>query len=92
MTRVAFLLPAEEEMTEAARFYESRAENLGAIFLSRVEKAIQEISENPMACPVIRAEIRRKLVVRFPYGVLYRIDPDEIVIIGIMHLRRRPNY
>jgi hypothetical protein len=69
MKRVIFLRPAEEEMTEAAAFYASRAEHLGSLFLFRIAVAVRQIGRNPQACPVIRTDIRRKLVAQFPYGV-----------------------
>ena len=92
MKRLTFLLPAEQEMTEAAAYYEARADGLGKTFLDRVQSAVQALVENPAACPFIRGPVRRKLVARFPYGVLYRDDPDEIVILAVMHLRRQPDY
>lgn len=92
MKPTIFLDPAETEMLEAARFYESNAEGLGLEFLSEVQKALHDISSNPVAYPIIEKEIRRRHVYRFPYGVLYREDPDQIVIIAVMHLHRRPGY
>ncbi len=43
-----------------------------------------------MLWPVVEGELRRRLVRRFPFGVLYRSDPEEIVIVA--HLRRKPGY
>ena len=45
-----------------------------------------------MTWPVIEAELRRRLVRRFPFGILYRIEPEEIVIVAVAHLRRKPGY
>jgi len=92
MKRVVFLIPAEEEMTQAALFYESRAGGLAARFLNHVESAVQAIVKNPAAYPPARGTIRRKRVPQFPYAILYRDDPDEIVILAVMHMHRRPGY
>ncbi len=92
MKPVHFLLPAEQEMLEAARYYEVQASGLGVDFLAKIDSAIQDISEQPELWPVLRFHIRRRLVHRFPYGLLYRIDPEEIVILAVMHLRLHPNY
>jgi plasmid stabilization system protein ParE len=35
---------------------------------------------------------RRLLVPRFPYEVVYRLLPSEIIILAIAHLKRRPGY
>ena len=92
MKPVVFLPQAEQEMLEAARFYESQTAGLVADYLSEVERAVQTIAESPTTWPVIKGELRRRLIRRFPFGILYRIEPEEIVIIAVAHLRRRPWY
>ena len=90
--RAIFLAPAEEEMLEAARYDESQAQGLGWAFLAEVRRTVDHRAENPQAGTVVRGEIRRRLVRRFPFGVLYRLDPHEIIVMAVMHLRRRPGY
>jgi len=90
--RLRFLLPAEEEMLSAATFYETQAPGLGKDFLQKIDLALQDLAQHPERWPVIRGQIRRRLVHRFPYGVFYRCDPDEIVILSVGDLRRSPNY
>ena len=93
MKMIRYILPAEEELLEAARFYNRQAAGLGRDFLDHIEAATQDVSKNPRRWPKLESsEIRRKLVYRFPYALLYRIDPDEVVILAVMHLKRRPNY
>jgi plasmid stabilization system protein ParE len=36
--------------------------------------------------------MRKRLVHRFPYALLYRVEPAEVVIVAVMHQRRRPDY
>ena len=93
MKPVRFLLPAERELAEAAQFYNRQALGLGDDFLDKITSAVQDIAKAPRRWPILGSSyIRRRLVHRFPYGLLYRIDPDEIVILAVMHLNRRPNY
>ena len=92
MKPLRFLTPATEEMLEAAYFYEQQVTNLGSSFLEKVKIATDDIRENPRKWPVLRSQIRKRIVTRFPYSVFYREDPDEIVIIAIMHQHRHPNY
>ena len=92
MKKVRFLDPAEQEMLGAARYYESQAVGLGEDFLSKVESAVRDIAEHPEMWPVIRLDIRRRLVHRFPYGILYRMCDEEIVVVAVAHLRRHPTY
>jgi plasmid stabilization system protein ParE len=92
MKPVRLLLPAEEEMINAAQYYESQAKGLGVDFLDKIDSALREIGENPERWPVIGHSIRRRLVHRFPYGLLYRIEKEGVLVLAITHLHRRPNY
>ena len=92
MTCIGFLVPAEEEMLEAAQYYESQTRGLGHEFLVGVQRTVARIIENPRLGQIVRGDTRRRLMSKFPFGILYRIDPQEIVIIAVMHLRRRPGY
>ena len=67
-------------MIDASLYYEQQVDGLGDIFLDKIELAVQEIAENPARWPVIYSNIRRRLIHRFPYGLYYRDDQDEIVI------------
>ncbi len=90
MTRIAFLDPAEVEMLEAAEHYDRQNLGVGDEFLDEVQRTVDRIVENPRLAPIVREGIRRRITHKFPFGILYRVDPDEIVIIAVMHLRRRP--
>jgi cytochrome P450 len=79
-------------MDEAAQFYDAQQSGLGSQFLDAVERAVQGIEENPRRWPPLSRQIRRRLVDRFPYGILYRIGKNEIVIVAVMHLHRHPRY
>jgi plasmid stabilization system protein ParE len=92
MKPVRFLRPAELEMLDAAKYYELQASGLGADFLGKIEAAIQDIGQNPERWPIIKDNIRRRFVYRFPFALLYRVDPDEVLVQATMHLRRRPDY
>ncbi len=79
-------------MVQAARYYESKVPFLGSEFLSEVRRVVKGIEAHPEAAPKVRSDIRRRILRRFPYAVLYKIDRDEIVILAVMHQRRRPDY
>lgn len=79
-------------MVEAARFYETQSPGLGRDFLEDVEQAVQSIVRHPEAGPIIAEGIRRRILRRFQFGVLYAVEPDAIVVVAVMHLRRRPGY
>ena len=92
MRTVRFLRPAEIEMLDAARYYELQGTGLGVDFLERTQSAVHDIGANPETWPVVRNNIRRRLIHRFPYCLLYRIEPEEVVVLAAMHLHRHPDY
>lgn len=92
MKTVRFLRPAELEMLDAARYYELQAPGLGGDFLDKIDAAVRDIGANPSRWSIIRSDIRRRLIHRFPYALLYRVAPDEVVVQATMHLHRRPDY
>jgi len=79
-------------MFDAARYYELQAPGLGQDFLDKVELALQDLVNSSERWPIVQDDIRRRLIRRFPYSLLYRIDPDEVVILAVMHQRRHPSY
>ena len=83
---------ARLEYREAAVFYEARRSGLGAAFTLEVEAAIQRILEAPQRWRVIEQDVRRCLTHTFPYGILYTVEPESILIVAVMHLRRKPGY
>jgi toxin ParE1/3/4 len=83
---------AETEFLQFIGYYEDRERGLGYDFSIEVLAAIQNIVTYPTAWPVIKEDVRRCLVNRFPYGVIYCIELDEIFILAVMHLRRHPDY
>ncbi len=83
---------AESEFNEAIDYYEEIEPGLGYDFALEVYSAIQRSVAFPKAWPVIEGEIRRSLVKRFPYGVLYSEETDGIHIAAVMHLHRHPDY
>lgn len=90
MSGVLFLAEARAEALEAYRWYEEQRPGLGAIFRSALNDAIKRIRSTPLAYPPQYRELRRVLVERFPYAVFYRIMPDVIVVVGVIHGRRHP--
>ena len=61
-------------------------------FATEIYTAIERILSHPLVWTEIEKEVRRCLVSRFPYGVLYSVEPDQIYILAIMDLHRDPDY
>ena len=85
---------ASDEFTAAVTWYESQRLGLGAELFDAVTAAVERIEQQPEigAATYPNPQVRRVLVQRFPYEVVYRLTQDEIVIVAIAHLKRRPGY
>ena len=85
-----FLSTAELELKEAMEFYESEREGLGSEFLAEIEVAVSLIEAHPLAWTALSSRIRRCRVSRFPFGLLYQVRTDGILIVSVIDLRRDP--
>ena len=83
---------AEAELSEAVAFCERAEPSLGEEFSLEVRAAMRNVLSYPNAWPVLEGGVRRCLVNRFPYGILYSVEPDRIFVLAIMHLHRLPGY
>src|SRR5438093_10786989 len=92
MDRPEFHRLAEYELNEAAQYYDLEEPGLGAAFLEEVDRCLQSIQAAPEAGAILRGTVRRRLLRRFPYALLYKIRPSGIRILAVMNLRRRPTY
>ena len=87
-----FLTPAEEEMTEAALFYEAASSQLGIDFLNDVQRAVDRLRAFPQSGEVIISDFRQTLLHRFPFGLIYTKEENVTVVIAVVHHGRRPGY
>jgi toxin ParE1/3/4 len=83
---------ADAEVSEAARYYESREPGLGSDLLGEVERALDQILTNPEASQKIGRRVRRKPLWRFPYNLVYAVYAERIRIVAFAHQKRRPFY
>lgn len=90
--RVRVLTPAREEFLETAAFYENEASGLGAEFIDEFDHALELIASNPHLGSHFEGESRRKLLRRFPLQIIYEVHTDEVWVIAVAHLRKRPGY
>ncbi len=91
---IRFLTVAEEELAETVEWYNHQLPDLEIRFIDEFNQSIFRIAAYPYSCEQIEPDIRRCLVNKFPYGLIYRMDEDEecIVIIAVAHLHRKPGY
>jgi plasmid stabilization system protein ParE len=91
--RVEFHPLVADDLNDAVAYYNARRESLGNALRAEVYGVIDRIVENPGQYRVVRGDIRRCLVRRFPYSVLYRVVGEDLVrILAIRHHRRQPGF
>jgi plasmid stabilization system protein ParE len=87
---------ALQEMANASSWYESKQPGLADRFMEDIENQIALVREHPSAFPVLKdtstAEVRRALLPRFPYALVFFELSTEIRIVAVAHQKRRPGY
>lgn len=90
--KVIFTRIARRELEDASAYYELQLTGLGRRFRREVKAAAERIARHPETWPVERGPIRKFLMHRFPYKLLYAIEPDHVLVVAVAHLHRRPDY
>ena len=90
--RVVFTRIATQELEDAVRFYELEYAGLGRRFKEEVRRSALRVAEYPQAWSVERGEVRKCLLHRFPYKLLYSVEEDHILVIAVAHQHRKPDY
>ena len=90
--KVKFLLPAQLELDDAVDWYTHQIPDLGREFLDELDKVIRRIVLFPESGTKNEYGLRRCLLSRFPYGVIYNLDEETVVVIAVAHLHREPRY
>lgn len=87
---------AHAEMAEAARWYETQRDGLGTNFLDAIDTAVARIADSPRLGSLVPGvsdqAIRRRIVRRFPYHIVYLELSDRLQILAVAHDRRQPGY
>jgi plasmid stabilization system protein ParE len=92
MKDYVFLEPAQIELEEEVKYYNEQQAGLGYDFAKEVADTIARILRYPEAWSKLSKRTRRCRTKRFPYGVIYRITGDRILIVAVGHLKRKPFY
>jgi plasmid stabilization system protein ParE len=83
---------AEAELTEAVAYYDAQAPGLGDRLMAEIKAATRYIEQYPEIAPVIDEGVRAKVLVRFPYSLMYVVEAHELYIVAVAHQSRRPGY
>lgn len=84
---------AGSDLNNAVAAYDQQQKGLGNEFRTEVYAAIERIRSGPMTYAIVDDDLRRCLVHRFPYSLVFRLVGDEIVrVLVIRHHCRRPEF
>ncbi len=90
--KIAIAKIAQQEFNEAKEFYEIEQSDLGFHFENEIKRSLLRIKQFPLTWSIELGEVRRYLVHRFPYKILYSIQDQTIIILAFAHFHRKPTY
>lgn len=92
--KVALERDAEAEMVEAAQYYDEQQPGLGSDFLDKVDWAVDQIAVDAVRFGFYRGSklVRSIRLPRFPYRLLFVVEPDRVWVVAVAHLHRHPDY
>ena len=88
--KITYLDAADSEFNEAIAYYNKQRSGLGFAFSDEVKEALERIKNYPEAWTSLSERVRRCLVHRFPYSIIYEVCGDLLIIAAIQHHRRKP--
>ena len=88
---VIFAPRARAELIDAQDWYENEVPGLGRRFRAAVDAVVERMCANPRQFPVIYKSVRRALLRRFPYALMFVLEADEsLTVIACFHGSRDP--
>ncbi len=89
--RLVYLPEAREDVLEAVRYYHSCETGLAAEFYQEFERAERDIKDWPEFWGRAGGGCRRRLIDRFPYGIIYRpLGDDTWQVVAVNHQSEEP--
>lgn len=81
---------AVRDLTEARDHYRAIGEGLESQLLDQLDRVVDRLITFPNGAPPVDGfpGVRRARMRQFPYGVFYRLDGDDILILRVVHTRR----
>ncbi len=83
---------AKQELDDAVAYYDNISREMGDAFVTEVERALNRVEKFPQAWTELSKNTRRCRIASFPYGIIYALKEQQILIVAVMHLQRQPNY
>ena len=81
---------ADQDLTDAAYWYEQQREGLGHEFLDDAQSLFDRIGEEPLNFPIVYRSARRAVMNRFPFCIYFVVEQIDVVVLSVMHGTRHP--
>jgi len=88
--RVRLSPDAIADVEDAQLWYDGRELGIGDAFRGEVDATVKLISERPEMFAIAFARMRRAILKKFPYFLLYEVFPDIVIVFGVIHGARDP--
>lgn len=92
MAEVAFHPEARDEYDAALVRYQARSPRAAARFEAEVERVLGLVEANPDSFPTYDDVHRFAVLRRFPYSVVYQVQPDWVYVVAVAHSSRDTGY
>ena len=81
------------ELEEIRDWYQEQSPGLGNDFVDEFERQILVIAAMPRRWMILKGDVRRALMKRFPYVIYFRVIEDAgIRVTVVKHEKRHPGY
>lgn len=80
----------DTDLGDALSYYGDIASELGARIAADFQGRLVAIREQPLAGREVFDGFRRRVLRDFPYLLIYHVHPDEVLVLALVHGRRRP--
>lgn len=83
---------AEDELLNEIGYLELRTKGLGRRFFAEVRRVESLIAQFPESAQELRPGVRKRILRKFRYSLIYSIEKDSLLILAVAHHSRRPGY
>ena len=89
---VVYLPEAQQDFDESFDWYAQRSPIAARRFVLAVDAAIERVTQSPGIFPFVAPGHQDCPLKRFPFRIVYRQLPGQILIVAVAHAKRNPGY
>ena len=99
MTPLLVRPEAEADVEEAFIWYKQKSDELAESFLQILEDSFLSIQENPFGYPRVYKNMRRFVMPKFPYNIIYLLEEglletgefgETVIVFAVIHAKQNP--